>query len=256
MIHFTSENLNITTDTAVCIGKFDGVHRGHIALIDELKRVAQNRGLSTVALTFAPHPIAFFSGKHLPLILDPQEKIEIFNKMDIDYYVEYKFDHAFAQTTPEDFLHKIVAGQLRAKALVVAEGYRFGKGGAGDVSTIKEICKGLGIEVSVIGHVVHEGHKISSDYLRKLITEKDFGLIKKMLGREFSITGRTIGQTLNMRPHADKILPQVGEYTTTINIGGKIYESTTTVTESNILETRISDFDKNINEETIVINFK
>ncbi|MCL2170001.1 MAG: riboflavin biosynthesis protein RibF, partial [Defluviitaleaceae bacterium] len=159
MIHMTSQNIKISQPTAVAIGKFDGVHRGHMALLDELKLVASYRGLAPLVLTFDPHPIAFFKRARLPLILDPFEKVSLFETLGIDYYLEYRFDEQFAKTEPEDFLYNVVHKKLNARALVVAEGYRFGRGGAGDVSLLRRVCGGLGIEVQEIGHVVHEGHK-------------------------------------------------------------------------------------------------
>ncbi|MDR2167836.1 MAG: hypothetical protein LBE35_08330, partial [Clostridiales bacterium] len=225
MIHLTGQNIKIDRPTAVAIGKFDGVHRGHMALLTELKRVAKLRGLQTLVLTFSPHPIAFFRKTHLPLILDPKEKLELFESLQFDYYLEYTFDDVFAQRTAEEFMREILCRQLQARAMVVAEGYRFGRGGAGDVALAERVGAELGIEVQAIGHVVHEGHKISSDYLRGLISEKNFALTQALLGRKFSIKGRAEGSPPAIIPHPDKLLPPDGIYNTTICLDNKAHKS-------------------------------
>jgi len=224
MLHYTNENLNIVGKTAVAIGKFDGVHRGHMAIFAKLKQVAAERGLQTLVLTFSPHPMSYFTGKHFATILDPQEKAEIFQNLGIDYYVEFNFDDNFAQTTPGDFMRGILRERLNAQAMVVAEAYRFGAGGRGNVGLAREIGAPLGIDVYAIPHITHNGHKIGSDYLRQLILEKNFAFMNDLCGRDFSVRGKVEGGTIT--PHPDKILPPDGAYTTTIIAGGTAHKAT------------------------------
>lgn len=273
MIHLTSDNIQISRPTAVAIGKFDGVHRGHMALLNKLKDVAKKNGLATLVFTFSPHPIAFFKKEPMPLLLDPMEKLDIFKSMGIDYYLEYKFDDSFAQTTPADFLTKIVRDELKAHTLVVAEGYRFGRGGSGTVDVAGEICHNIGLEMHTIGHVVHKGHKISSDYLRTLIVQRDFELMSSLYGRDFYVTGtvlhgnalgRTIGfPTANIKVHNEKLLPPNGVYATTTLIDGVKYKSVTNIglrpsveSDGEIhVETHIIAFSKDIYGKEVVVNF-
>jgi len=274
MIHLTSQNIKINRPTAVAIGKFDGVHRGHMALLTKLKEVAQAQSLATLVLTFSPHPIAYFKKSPMPLLLDPKEKLELFDSIGFDYYLEYAFDEKFAQTEPEDFLKNVLFEQLQGRALVVAEGYRFGKNGRGTVELAKEVCEGLGIGFSSIGQVVHDGHKISSDNLRKMIEECDFELFSKLCGRDFSISatvthcnalGRTIGfPTANMLPHPEKLLPPNGVYASMVSLDGNLYKSITsigfkpTIADKDELsvETHIFDFDDSLYGKEITVVFK
>ena len=258
MIHLTSKNIQIDRPTAVAIGKFDGVHRGHMALLTELKRVANMRGLATIVLTFTPHPVAFFKKTHMPLLLDPREKLELFESIGFDYFLEYTFDEEFAQTPPEVFLQEVVSKKLQAQSLVVAEGYRFGKGGAGTVELARRVCSGLGIDVYEIGHVVHDGHKISSEFLRKLVGERDFSLLSALNGRDFFVTGhgKFSGlSTVSLAPHPDKLLPPNGVYATTTTVDGKIYNSVTNIGFNSAVETVIADFDADFSDAEIVIAF-
>jgi riboflavin kinase/FMN adenylyltransferase len=249
MIHLTNKNIKITQPTAVSIGKFDGIHRGHMALINEQKKVAAAKGLATLVLTFTPHPMSFFAGEPLPLILTPNEKKELFASLGIDYYLEYAFDNAFAQTPPEDFLRNILYGQLQGRVMVVAEDYRFGSKGAGDVPLARKIGAELGFEVRAIPHVIHDGHKISSEYLRRLVTKKKFQLIEELCGRHYFIKGRPVTQV-----HEEKILPPNGTYNTITSIDGKDYKSITHI-EAPTIKTQISGIDKNVQNEIITVRF-
>ena len=221
MEHITNENIKIDRPTAITIGKFDGLHRGHMTLINELKKMAVQSDLATAVLTFSPHPMAFFTKTHMPLILDPDEKAELFESLGIDYYIQYKFDENFASTSPEDFLEKILCGQLNAKMLVVSADYRFGKGGAGDVDLARKIGGKIGLKVHVIPDLLnHQHQKISSNLLRKLVAEKNFPLINQLCNRPFTIRG-LVDENGIIIPHPDKILPPDGEYEVIVQNHGK-----------------------------------
>lgn len=217
----TNHNIKIDKPTAITIGKFDGLHRGHMSLIDELKNVAAQNNLATAVLTFAPHPIAFFTKTHMPLILDPGEKAELFQELGIDFYIQYKFDKNFADTLPEDFLEKILYGQLNAKMLVASADYRFGKGGAGDVYFAQKVGDKIGLKVHIIPDLLtHRHEKISSNLLRQLVVEKNFGLIDQLCNRPFSIRG-FVDKKGTITPHPDKILPPAGDYEVIVENHGK-----------------------------------
>ncbi|MCL2235809.1 MAG: hypothetical protein FWB98_05150 [Defluviitaleaceae bacterium] len=218
MKQFTDENVKIDKPVAVTIGKFDGLHRGHMALIEELKKVAARKNLATAVLTFSPHPMAFFTKTHMPLLLDPYEKAELFAKVGIDYYIRYKFDEVFASTPPEEFVERVLVNQLNAKTLVVTADYRFGKGGNGTVELAKKVGEQAGLDVHVIENVEnYKNKKISSNLLRQLVADRDFALFSQLCGRPFTISGKADGQGV-IAPHPDKILPPNGEYKTGLGI--------------------------------------
>ncbi|MCL2354138.1 MAG: hypothetical protein FWC69_05875, partial [Defluviitaleaceae bacterium] len=260
--HFTDKDLNIVEPTAITFGKFDALHLGHQATFAYLKEVAAEKNLKTLALTFNPHPTAFFSKKSTALLLDPLEKRKLFASFGFDYYVEYTFDEAFSQMPPQAFMEDVLKRQLKCQALVLSEDARFGKGGCGDFALAYNLGKEIGIDAYTLPNLMQDnGEKISSNRLRSLITEGDFTLIKKLSGRNYSLNGYIIKKenfdgNIEIMPHADKILPPAGCYNTITTIGEKQYSSTTLISnESKIVKTTIKNFQGNISEDFVVIDF-
>ena len=262
MKHFTDKNLNIAEPTAVTFGKFDALHLGHRAIFAHLKEVAAQKNLKSLALTFNPHPTAFFSKKSTALLLDSLEKCKLFADIGFDYYVEYTFDEVFSQISPHAFMEDVLKRQLKCQALVLSEDARFGKGGEGDFALAYNFGKKIGIDAYTLPNLLQDnGEKISSNRLRSLIAGGDFTLIKKLSGRDYSLSGYIIKKenfdgNIEIMPHADKILPPAGCYDTITTIGEKEYSSTTLISnESEIVKTTIKNFQGNISEDFVVINF-
>ena len=173
------ENIRITEPTAVTIGKFDGLHRGHVALIKALAEQARNRGLSAALLTFDPHPAAFFaSEKNMPLLLSTAEKREMLASMGIEHYIEYPFTSELAGMPPEDFIREVLQKRLNARLLAVGQDYRFGRNRAGDAETLRA----CGLEVHIIKPISIDCQKISSNAIREALAVGDISLANKMLG--------------------------------------------------------------------------
>ena len=264
MRHIFGENIHINRDCAVAIGKFDGLHKGHMALIAKLKEVAKKRGLAAAVLSFVPHPAAVLAGVNVPFILSPSEKIYVLNQLNLDYFIEYPFTKQFAQISPEDFLKNIVFEQLSGKSLVVGENFRFGKNGAGDAAFAKEIGCTLGLHVHTMALVTQDTAEISAKNIRRAVTAKDFRATKDMCGRNFFLTGEVVHgkkkgremdfPTANIIPDEKKLLPPCGVYATTTYVDGTAYASVTNIAPC-IVETHLLDFCGNLYGHSLRVDF-
>jgi len=263
MIHVYGANIEIDCNLAIAIGKFDGLHKGHVALIEELEK-ARSLKLDTAVLSFAPHPAAVLTGKNVPQILSSHEKISLLQGMDVDYYIEYPFTHQFAQISPESFIQDILYKQLRCRALVVGENFRFGAGGRGDAVLAKSLGAKLGLQVHTIPLVTDKSVQISAESIRGLVAAKDFDGVAQACGRNFFLMGKvTHGKkkgremgfpTANIVPYEDKLLPPIGVYHTTTFVGNAGYPSITNV-GADVTETHLLDFSGDLYSHMIRVDF-
>jgi riboflavin kinase/FMN adenylyltransferase len=210
-------------NSAVTIGKFDGLHLGHQALLNELKSTAANNRLKSVAITFDRHPDALLNPERakLPLIGSSQ-KNQLFQSTGIDLLLNLPFDRALAELTAEDFVTQILVKALNAKVVIVGEGFRFGKSGLGTADTLRQLGEVHGFTVTVIAPVTVDGHKVSTTRIREMLDLGDVAGAAKLLGRVHKTTGeiehglkigRTIGfPTANMSRDAEGYLPVDGVY--------------------------------------------
>jgi riboflavin kinase/FMN adenylyltransferase len=209
--------------TAVTIGKFDGIHRGHQALITELKASAVEHGLKTVLVTFDRHPDALLNPARLkwPLI-GPKQKAALVSEAGLDALLTLTFDDALAQQPAEEFVQDTLVDGLSAKIVIVGEDFRFGAGGAGDVSLLRELGQQLGFDIRVIPSATEQGLKVSTSAIRELLDLGDVAQAAQLLGRVHTTVGviehglkigRTIGfPTANMSREAEGYLPLDGVY--------------------------------------------
>ena len=209
--------------TAVTIGKFDGVHLGHQALLHEVVELAEENMFASVVLTFDRHPDALLnpSAYKLPLI-GPAQKTILLAEQGIDATLTLTFDEALAAMTPEDFVSKILVETLKAKIVVVGEGFRFGNRGSGSEETLRELGARLGFRVVVIPQVEIGGEVVSTTKVRDLLDQGKVVAAAALLGRNHINTGiiehglkigRTIGfPTANMSRDCEGFLPLDGVY--------------------------------------------
>lgn len=209
-------------DTAVAIGKFDGVHLGHQQLIHELVEVSEEAGLAAAILTFDRHPRSVLNpgAKPKPLI-GPSQKAELLEAAGIDAVLTSTFDHEMANLSPEEFVTAYLL-PLRARYVMVGQGFRFGKGGSGTIADLRELGQKHGFRAKEVQNVMLGDQKISSTRIRQLL---DLGAVEEaavMLGRNHKTTGvvehgrklgRTIGfPTANISRSAEGYLPADGVY--------------------------------------------
>ncbi|MBB6308659.1 bifunctional riboflavin kinase/FAD synthetase [Xanthobacter tagetidis] len=200
----------------LAIGNFDGVHRGHRAVIDAARAMAQDEGVAALALTFEPHPRAFFSPKTAPFRLTPEPaKLAQLAEAGLDGAVVLDFDAALAAVEAEAFVADILVGRYGVSGVAVGFDFHFGRARAGSPAFLKEAGARHGFQVAVVEPMRDEGDAISSTGIRNALAAGQVGHAAHMLGRPFSFTARVIhgdkrGRELGF-PTANLELPEGAE---------------------------------------------
>ena len=204
-------------------GNFDGVHLGHQSLIEKARAIAKPHGWRVVALTFDPHPLAFFAHDRAPQLLSGvRTRASQIRDAGADDVIVKAFDSHFASQSPEDFVANIFLGELDAKAIVVGEDFRFGHKRAGDIALLRELGRTHNFGVHISEPVIVEGEIVSSTRIRKCLSEGNVAMATRLLGRAHSIVGtvihgeergRTIGfPTANLQRTEPGMVPAHGVY--------------------------------------------
>jgi riboflavin kinase/FMN adenylyltransferase len=209
--------------TALTIGKFDGIHLGHQALLSETLAIAEEHVLVPVVVTFDRHPISVLNPVELttPLI-GPSQKQELIEQAGIELVLTLTFDEALSQLSPREFVEEILVNGLSAKAVVVGEDFRFGAGQGGDIDSLRELGAEFGFVVKIVPSVEVEGQRVSTTLIRKLLLEGSVKEAAKLLGRLHATRGEVehglkIGRelgfpTANISRSAEGFLPKDGVY--------------------------------------------
>lgn len=196
---------------AVTIGNFDGLHRGHQAMLARLKEAADARGLPSCVLTFEPHPREFFDPARAPARLSSlREKSELIAAAGIDRLHVCRFDRRFASLGPAEFIERVLVATLGTRWLLVGDDFRFGAKRAGDFALLKEAGASYGFEVESLPTVVVEGKRASSTAVREALAAGDMQHAAELLGRPYSISGHVM--------HGDKLGRQIGFPTANIQL--------------------------------------
>ena len=212
------------TGTVVTVGTFDGVHRGHQAVLAEIVRRARARGLESLLVTFEPHPLEVVNPAAAPQLLSlPDEKREILAQTELDRVAVVPFTRELAALTPEEFVRRILRAEYGMQELVLGYDHGFGRGRSGDVALVRRLGASDGFAVDVVDAVRENGLPISSTLIRTAVAHGDLAAAERWLGRRYSLLGvvergvgrgRTIGiPTINLAPpDARKLLPPDGVY--------------------------------------------
>ena len=210
--------------SVVTVGTFDGVHRGHWAVLDEIRARATATGRRSVLVTFHPHPLRIVRPEHAPpLLTTAEEKKEILARSGLDYAVFVPFTPELSQYPPERFVDEILIARLGVEELVIGYDHGFGKGRSGDAETLTAIGKERGFEVDVVPPVNVGESAISSSSIRAAVAEARLADAEEGLGRPYSVRGivvrgdqrgRELGfPTANLGGiGSDKLLPPMGIY--------------------------------------------
>lgn len=268
-------DFHISEKTAVSLGKFDGIHRGHVRLTESLKE-KKKLGLKTVIFTFDISPKQRITGKSVnKAITTNSEKMQLFAEKGMDYVVECPFTPELMRMEPEDFVEMIVQ-RLHIKSFVVGTDFHYGYKGRGDYHLLQKLSGQYGYDVDVVDKVQENGRDISSTYVRKEILAGRMEAANRLLGYRYFVQGtvvhgneigRTIGiPTANLIPDKDKLLPPYGVYVTRTIIGGETgrkYEGITNVglkptiegSHAVGVETHLFGFDEQIYGKEIKVEF-
>lgn len=209
---------------AVTIGNFDGVHKGHQALIQRTIERARAEGLPAVVITFDPHPLRVVKGKNAPpQLISLQHKLECFADLGVDLALVLPFTQKTAVLSPEEFVDEILVKSLHTRRLLVGYDYAFGKGRCGNAALLAELGKQNGFEVEELFAVSVNGEVVSSTRIRQALSEGNTAEAAMLLGRPHSVEGvvahgmnrggRLLGfPTANLQMDDDLLLPKTGVY--------------------------------------------
>ena len=185
----------------VTIGNFDGVHLGHQQVLNQVKHLAQQQDLPSVAVIFEPLPIEFFAPDKAPLrLMNLREKLHAFAQAEVDYVLCVAFNAHFAQLDASDFVSKVLKQGLNVRHLVVGDDFRFGRGREGDFDFLSQQGQNLSFGVSAMPTFCLDGERVSSTRIRQLLAIPDLAQAERLLGRHFAFEGRVIhGQKLGRK---------------------------------------------------------
>jgi riboflavin kinase/FMN adenylyltransferase len=182
--------------SVVTIGNFDGVHRGHQAVLEAVVEAARRRGVPSVAVTFDPHPVAVLRPEHAPAVLTTTEdRLRLLEAAGLDAVLLIAFTLEFARWSPERFVREVFVDLLHAQAVVVGRDTRFGHRNSGDLGTLRELGEKLGFEVEVVEEFgprqgdAESGRRWSSSWVRELLAEGDVRAAAAILGRPHRVVG-------------------------------------------------------------------
>lgn len=200
---------------ALTIGNFDGVHRGHQALLARLREAADLRNLETAVMTFEPHPREYFAQRAGDLSRAPtriaslRDKLQSLANAGVDRVIVEHFNAHFAALSPEEFVSRVLVEGLHVKWLIVGEDFCYGSRRAGNMATLMEAGRRHGFEVEALPTVNNQGTRISSSAIRAALAAADFDQARQLLGHGYTMSGhvihgqklgRTLGfPTLNLR---------------------------------------------------------
>jgi len=221
---------------ALALGTFDGVHAGHRLVIGRAVELARERGLTSAVVTFDRHPLTVVDPARVPrLLTSNDEKVRLIAELGPDELILLPFDERLAALTPAEFCAGLLAGSLRARAVVVGENFNFGAGGAGDAAQLRVCGAANGYDVEVCALVTERGEAISSTRIRRLLHDGELEEVREILGRPPSAAGvvvhgdkrgRTLGvPTANVDVEAGTIFPGRGVYAARALVGDAWYRA-------------------------------
>ena len=212
--------------TAVALGFFDGVHRGHRRVLS-LCAAQKAQGLMPVCLTFSESPRAVMNGGEFFYLMTRRDKVKVLEKIGMEQVIFADF-RAIMHLSPEEFFHEILVKKLRAKALFCGFNYHFGKNAEGDSALLQRLCDESGIALTVVPPEKNDGEVVCSTFIRGLIADGEVERANELLGARFGFSaeithGRRLGRelgtpTLNMPLEIDLVVPKFGVYASLVTL--------------------------------------
>jgi riboflavin kinase / FMN adenylyltransferase len=274
VIHFPDDQRpRRWSQPVLALGNFDGVHRGHRKILDRVRRVASERGATSVVMTFDPHPPRVVRpDKAPPLLMTKEQKLEALAAANLQGAAIVRFTHELSQWDPETFVRLVLVDWLRVSEVWVGANFLFGHARAGNFSTLRVLGSRFGFRAEKIDPVRYKDFVVSSTRIRRLISEGRVDEASALLGHEYALDGtvmhgdargRTIGfPTANLCTQ-NELLPPHGVYATTTTVDGIVHASVTnvgvrpTVDSSGraVIESHIFGFDRDIYGAPIRVGF-
>ncbi|HXP01926.1 MAG TPA: bifunctional riboflavin kinase/FAD synthetase [Luteibacter sp.] len=260
--------------SVVAIGAFDGLHLGHQAILFEVRRRAEARGLAPAVITFEPLPRAFFSKEPVPRLSGVREKAEGMGAAGIRELLSLRFDEALTMMSAEDFVRKVIVGRMAAREVWVGEDFRFGHRRGGDFALLQTMGAELGFTAHAVPPVLVDGERVSSSKVRTLLAEGRFSDAARLLGRPFVIDGhvehgqqlgRTLGYPTANVHLSERVSPIHGIFAVRIGVGDGPcswpgvaslgYRPTVNEVREPLLEAHLFDFSGDLYGQRIGVEF-
>jgi riboflavin kinase/FMN adenylyltransferase len=275
-VHHNLDQLPVFKNAVITIGTFDGVHKGHIQIIDRLKLEAKQRNGETVIVTFHPHPRKVVSSAILGirLINTLEERIMLLNNLGIDHLVIVPFTEVFANQTAEQYVHDFLVEKFHPSCIIIGYDHQFGRDRSGSFKLLETKSASYGFEVKEITKHDLDNISISSTNIREYILHNNIGQANKLLGYNFFFSGKVVhGNKLGRKlgyPTAnlkvedeEKIIPGNGIYAVYAKAEGsdKLLKGMMSIGfrptvdgKKRVIEVNIFDFDKEIYEQHLVVH--
>ncbi len=272
-IYNSIDEYNESKSSVVTIGTFDGIHKGHQKIFNKVINASKQNDLSSVVLTFFPHPrIILNKYNDIKMIDTLDEKIEHLEKIGIDNLIIHPFDKKFSLLSADQFIKEYLVEKLKLKHIIIGYDHRFGKGREASVSDLKEYSSDFNFIVDEIDAQEIEKITISSTKIRNSINQGDLETTKKYLGRFFSLTGKVVKgdglgkqidyPTANILIEDDyKIIPKDGVYYIRTKIYNKLYNGMMNIghrptigNKAKSIEVNLFNFNRDIYDKIISID--
>lgn len=267
-------NIKLNYKTYIALGSFDGLHMGHMELINKTLELSKQNNVKSMVCTFKNHPLSIINRTKAPkLIMDNDTKLKLLESLQVDIVNLVNFNHDYMKISPEDYIISMVK-HYNAQGIIVGFNYRFGYKNSGDIKLLNKYSNKLGFELHVIDSVTYENEVVSSSRIRSLIHDGKISEANNMLLSPFMLKGtvtrgkqlgRKLGfPTANLKCNESFILPKNGVYYTIVEYKNNIYKGMTSIgvnptvqfkSKNIFIETYILDFEKNIYGEELKLFF-
>lgn len=265
---FNTTDFHLKNKTAVTLGKFDGLHRGHQKLFQKVLE-AKREGFETAVFTFSSFPTSILSGVKHQTLTSNEERTRYLSRIGLDYLIEYPFDQTLIHMSPEEFIKEILIKKLNAGYIIVGKDYHFGYKREGDYNLLAQLATKYNYRLLVMEKEKDHEREISSTYIREELMKGNIEKVNELLGYPYTFSGvvehgralaRNLGfPTMNLKPNPEKLLPPPGVYCVKAVVDGCVYNGIAnlgykpTITDQQILllETHLFSFGESTYGKTI-----
>ena len=257
----------------LALGNFDGLHRGHMKIIERVRRVASERGATAVAMTFDPHPPRVVRpDKAPPLLMTKTQRLEALERAGVDGVAVVRFTPELSRWDPETFVRTVLVEWLHVAEVWVGANFLFGHDRAGNFSSLRGLGSRYGFRAEKIDPVRYKDFVVSSTRIRRLISEGRVDEASALLGHPYTIDGtvvegshrgRDLGFPTANLATGNELIPPHGVYATTVRLEGVIYPSVTNVgirptfddEPRTVIETHLLDVERDLYGRTLRLGF-
>jgi riboflavin kinase / FMN adenylyltransferase len=257
----------------LALGNFDGLHRGHMKIIERVRRVASERGATAVAMTFDPHPPRVVRpDKAPPLLMTKTQRLEALERAGVDGVAVVRFTPELSRWDPETFVRTVLVEWLHVAEVWVGANFLFGHDRAGNFSSLRGLGSRYGFRAEKIDPVRYKDFVVSSTRIRRLISEGRVDEASALLGHPYTIDGtvvegshrgRDLGFPTANLATGNELIPPHGVYATTVRLDGVIYPSITNVgirptfddEPRTVIETHLLDVERDLYGRTLRLGF-